>query len=225
MIVDDRHGDPVVGHTFGEGEREHEEPDQQGARFSPGRERAPPLDLEGGLRRFGGLAARVVRRDGRVVVVVFREEPGRGDDDRRDQHERRRHEVHGHGYPAGDHRRADQCTGDGPQAEAGVETGHDGSTQLLLDVSPVHVDRHVPRPAASPKRNRPTTTGATPIWYPNATVSNATPSRTAVTVTVRRDPKRAITGPDNGRARSEPTATASRTRPSADGSRWSRSRT
>ena len=69
-------------------------------------------------------------------MVVLREEPCRGDDDRRDQYEVSQHEVHGHGHPAGDHRRADQRTGDGSQAEAGVEPGHDGSTESLLDEAP-----------------------------------------------------------------------------------------
>ena len=154
MIVDDRHGDPVVGHAFGECEREHEEPDEEGARLSPGREGTASLDLDGGLRRRGGLAGGAVRRGCGVVVVVLREESCRGDDDRRDEYECSHYEVHGDGHPAGDHRRADQCTGDSPQAEAGVEPGHDGSTELLLDEGPVHVDRHVPRACRQPEEEQ-----------------------------------------------------------------------
>ena len=74
VIVDDRHGDPVVGHTLGEREREHEDTDEQGAGLAPGRERASSTDRDGGIRRTGCHAARVVRCHHGVVVVVLGEE-------------------------------------------------------------------------------------------------------------------------------------------------------
>ena len=87
-------------------------------------------------------------------MVVLREESCRGDDDRRGHHERGDDEVHGHRHPAGDHRRADECAGNGPEAEAGVESGHDGSTELLLDEGAVHVDRHVPGAGREPEEEQ-----------------------------------------------------------------------
>ena len=58
-----------------------------------------------------------------------------------------------------------------------------------------------------------------------ATVASPTPSTTAMAATVRREPMRAMTGPDNGRARTEPAAMVTSSRPSSDGSSCSRSRT
>jgi hypothetical protein len=70
-----------------------------------------------------------------------------------------------------------------------------------------------------PYANSPTTTGATPIASPTATVAKPAPARTAPAATVRREPKRFTMGPDKGSAMTAPTAAASRTGPRLPGSR------
>jgi hypothetical protein len=77
---------------------------------------------------------------------------------------------------------------------------------------------------ATPIRNSPTTSSSTPTWEPAATSASATASSTAIEVTVRREPKRAMSGPDAGSATTDPAAMDSSTSPSSEGprSRWLR---
>ena len=153
VAVDDCDGDPVVGDTLREREGEHEDTDEEGSRLSPRREGAASTDLAVGARRRQRLAGCVVLR--RAGPVVDGEEARGGDDDSGGHDERHHRQMHGDGHAACDHGGTDQCASDGSEAEAGMEAGHDGPSEVLLDERPVHVHRHVPRAGGQPEEEQP----------------------------------------------------------------------
>jgi hypothetical protein len=135
VAVDRRHAEPVVAGALGECHRQHEQSDEQRARFLPGGERA-----------VRGLVARLLLTGGRKERSGAPRHHGRDDGHHHQQ-------MDGHRDIERVHPGTDQCTCDGAHAECGVEARHDGTAQPLLDGRSLDVHRDVPGARAEAGRD------------------------------------------------------------------------
>ena len=147
--VDQRDADPVVAGALGEGEGEHEDADQQRPPLAPGVER------RAGARRGRGGAPRPAWRGRRRSAAST---SGTTIADGEADHQ----QVGGDRDVERHHRRAAERAGHGPQAERGVEAGHDRAAEAALDDRALHVHRDVPGAERDAEDEQAAATGTTP---------------------------------------------------------------
>ena len=139
VALDERDGQPVVRGALGEGRREHDDPDEQGARLEPG-----GLGVAPG-RCLGRLAVLGRRAEGSCPGPTRRAAPTRRP---RPRSGRERHAAPRLGG-------ADEGREHGATGEGGVEVWHDGRAEQSLDRRALEVHRDVPDADAHAQEEQP----------------------------------------------------------------------
>ena len=129
VALDERHGEPVVGGALGEGRREDDHADEQGARLEPGRSVPPPGGLGAASRRSRPSGAGSAGRHQAGTTSSTTTTPARCT-------------VSGTSAPTSPRRPARRH--DGAAAEGGVEVRHHRAAEVALDVGALEVHRDVP---------------------------------------------------------------------------------